>query len=176
MTSPRPTARTAAPPAPRGRGQPRGYTLVELLVVVLVVAVMVGIAGIPVSADGPAVALDLAEVQLQDAFEVAQTLAYSMETAHGVVFDVVGNRFAVVAVDGTAVTDPLTHGAYEVDFDEIVQPAGLEVVAADFGSTGAAAVFDGAGVPVAAGSVTLRKGGVSRQYVLDAATGRIAGS
>jgi prepilin-type N-terminal cleavage/methylation domain-containing protein len=165
----------SAMPTPSTRpGAQRGYTLIEMLVVVLILTILVGIAGIPLSADGPAAALDLAEVQLQDAFKVAQTLSYSMGIPHGVVFDVAGDRMAVVALDGSLVSDPLTHGEYIVDFTRLEQPAGLDITAANFGTTGSAGIFDGSGVPVAGGTVRLGKDGVTRDYVLNAATGLVS--
>ena len=150
-----------------------GFTLIELLLVVVIIAILVGVAGIPASADGGASGLDLAEIQLKDAFITAQTLAYSLGVPHGVVFDPAQERFAVVAQDGEAAKDPLTHGDYVVDFKSIDQPKGVSVEAASFGATQTAGIFDGQGVPVTGGSVTLSKAGVTRTMVLDPATGQL---
>ncbi len=151
----------------------RGFTMVELLVVAMIVAVLAGVAIIPASVDSPEAALDLAELQVQDAFAMARTMAYSLGVPHGVVFDPATERFAVVSQDGQAVQDPLTHGDYEIDFRHIEQPRGVSVLSASFGVTGAAGIMDGQGVPVAGGSVTLAKGGVTRTLVLDPATGKV---
>lgn len=151
----------------------RGVTLVELMVVALVLAILVGVAAIPASADGGASGLDLAGIQLQDAFVTAQTLAYSLSEPHGVVFDVATERFAVVGPDGVAARDPLTHGEYSIDFTRVDQPRGVTIVSASFGATGSAGIFDGQGVPVTGGSVTLAKGSVTSTFVLDAATGKL---
>ena len=150
-----------------------GFTLIEMLVVLVIMAILLGVAGIPASADGGAAGLDLAEIQLKDAFTTAQTLSYSLGVPHGVVFDPAQERFAVVAQDGEAAKDPLTHGDYVVDFKSIDQPKGVTVETAAFGPTEHAGIFDAQGVPVAGGTVTLAKGGFTRTLVLDPATGHL---
>ena len=151
----------------------RGFTLVELLMVVAVLAILAGLAAIPASADGGSAGLDLAEVQLQDAFVTAHTLAYSLGVPHGVAFDPATERFAVVAQDGEAARDPLTHGEYMIDFTRVEQPRGVTIESVDFGPTGLAGIFDGQGVPVSGGSVTVAKGAFTRTLVLDPATGKL---
>jgi len=158
----------------RRAARQRGFTLVELLVVAVVLAVLSFVATIPASADSATADLDLAEIQLQDAFRTAQTLAYSLGTPHGVVFDPDTERFAVVAQDGKAAQDPLTHGAYEIDLRHVEQPRGVTIESASFGATGTAGILDGLGFPVAGGSVVLAKGQLTRTLVLDAATGKLA--
>ena len=152
----------------------RGFTLVELLVVAMIMAILAAVATIPSSVDSAAADLDLAELQVQDAFAMAQTMSYSLGVPHGVVFDPDTERFAVVAQDGEAVQDPLTHGKYEIDFRHIEQPRGVSIYAVDFGDTGVAGIMDGQGVPVVGGSVVLAKGDVTRTLVLDPATGKLS--
>jgi prepilin-type N-terminal cleavage/methylation domain-containing protein len=162
------------PRAASRRARQRGVTLVELLVVTLILALLASVAAVPSSVDSATADLDLAELQVRDAFSTAQTLAYSLVVPHGVVFDPATERFAVVAQDGQPARDPLTHGAYEIDFRHIEQPRGVTIESADFGSTGTAGILDGEGVPVAGGSVTLAKGSATRTLVLDPATGKLA--
>ena len=149
-----------------------GVTLVELIVVVLVLGLLTAVAGIPGGVDDAGI-LDGAEIQLQDAFAVAQTLAFSLAEPHGVVFDKVEQRFAVVRQDGTPASDPLTHGPYIVAFSTPGQLAGVTIESVSFGATGPAGIFDAAGIPVSGGQVTLAKGDDSRTFVLDLATGKL---
>src|SRR5262249_2470104 len=142
-------------PVPAAPRRPSGFTMIELLVVVAIIAVLAAVASIPSSADRAEAGLDLAEVEVRDAFSTAQTMAYSMGVPCGVVFDTTNERFCVVNQDGTPVADPLTHGKYEIDFRHIEQPRGVGIHSASFGTTGAAGILDGQGVPVAGGTVVL---------------------
>jgi prepilin-type N-terminal cleavage/methylation domain-containing protein len=152
----------------------RGVTLVELLVVVAILGILAAVAAFPSSVDSAHADLDLAEVQVRDAFDTAQTIAYSLGVPCGVVFDPAHERFAVVTQDGEAVEDPLTHGPYEIDFRHIEQPRGVGISSASFGSTGLAGILDGQGVPVTGGSIVLTKGDVTRTLLLDPATGKLS--
>jgi type II secretion system protein H len=151
----------------------RGFTLIELLVVIVILSIVAGMAAMA-PADRGAQDLDLAAIQVNDAMERARALSRSQRMAHGVVFDLANDRFAVVAEDGTAATDPLTKRAYEVDFDRPNQPH-VDITGASFGGAGAAALFDPQGVPLAGGTVTLTAGSHNRTLTLDPATGRLLG-
>lgn len=157
----------------RATRTPRGFTLIELLTVVAVLTILLGLAGVPASGDGSAT-LDLAEVQLRDAFEYARTLSYSLGSPHGVVFDPLEHRFAVVGVDGVPVDNPLTHTDWIVEYGAPGQLQGLHIAFVNFGNTGHAGIFDGSGVPVEGGLVTLAKGATTRTFSLDPATGALS--
>lgn len=164
--------RTSATPMP-GSSRESGFSMVELMVVVMILGILAAVAAIPATVESASADLDLAELQIQDAFAVAQTLSYSLGSPHGVVFDPEHERFAVVALDGTPVKDPLTHGVYEIDFRHIEQPQGVAVHSAAFGNTGTAGIYDGLGVPFEGGAVILAKGDVMRTLLLDPATGKL---
>jgi type II secretion system protein H len=155
--------------------RPSGFTLIELLVVMAIMAIMAAIA-MPASGAGYDQRLDLVELQITDALGRAQALARSTREPHGVVFDLAGERFAVVDGQGVAVTDPLTRSSYIVDFDRPDQPQGIEISTASFGTNGVAAIFDGQGLPVNGGTVELRCHGSSRTLTLDQATGDVSQS
>lgn len=150
----------------------RGVTLLELLVVVALVAFMAAIAGIPVGQTEEQ-ALELGQVQVEDALAGARSRAMSLRAPVGVAFDVVGDRFAVVDSDGTAIDHPLTHKPWIVTFAAPAQPNNLGIAAASFGATGTAIVYDGQGLPMAGGSVTLSAGTSTRVVTVSAATGLV---
>jgi len=155
--------------------RPAGFTLIELLVVVFIMGIMALVA-VPASGGGYDQRLDLVEMQVKDAINRAAALARSTRVPHGVVFDTLGERFAVVDHSGVAVTDPLTKSSYIVDFTRPDQPNGIDVSSADFGTSGPAAVFDGQGLPVKGGTVVLKCHGSTRTMTLDQATGNVASS
>jgi type II secretion system protein H len=152
-----------------------GFTLLELLVVLAILAIMAVIA-MPASGASYDQRLDLVEMQITDAIGRAQALARSTHLPFGVVFDTSGERFAVVDSTGVAVTDPLTRSDYIVGFERPDQPKGIDVFSAAFGANGAAAIFDGQGLPVNGGTVVVRCHGSTRTLTLDQATGQLASS
>jgi prepilin-type N-terminal cleavage/methylation domain-containing protein len=152
-----------------------GFTLIELLVVMVILAIMALVA-MPASGSGYDQRLDIVEMQITDAINRASALARSTRVPHGVVFDVHGERFAVVDGTGAAVTDPLTKSSYIVDFLRPDQPHGINISSAAFGENGTAAVFDGQGLPVKGGAVVVSCHGATRTLTLDQATGNVTSS
>jgi prepilin-type N-terminal cleavage/methylation domain-containing protein len=154
------------------RDRHAGFTLVELLVVVFLVALLAGLASVSVGDDAQG-QLELADLQVRDAIAWAQTLARSSRAPMGVVFEPGGDRLAVVDETGTQVTDPLTRRGYEVDFSRPNEPRRVSIQAADFGACGTALIFDAQGWPLAGGTLTLAAGGGLRTLTVDGATGRV---
>jgi prepilin-type N-terminal cleavage/methylation domain-containing protein len=151
----------------------RGFTLIELLVVLVILGLLAAVV-VPATGSGYEHRLDLVEVQVRDAFARAAGLARSTRQTHGVVFDLTGDRFAVVDRDGNAVTDPLTRRGYIVDFARPDQPRGIDFSDADFGDDGVAAIFDGQGLPTDGGTVQIRCKTATRTLSLDRATGQVS--
>jgi prepilin-type N-terminal cleavage/methylation domain-containing protein len=151
-----------------------GFTLIELLVVMAILGLM-GMLAIPSSrsASGDH-KLDLVELQMRDALNRAMALARNSRSTHAVVFDTSSNRFAVVDSAGSAVVDPLTRRPFVVEFARPDQPSGIDIQSASFGANGTAAIFNGLGLPVESGTVSIAAPGASRTLALNKATGKFS--
>jgi len=147
-----------------------GFTLMELLVTVMVIAVVVSVLGMGTSGAGT-YGLDMAELQISDAIQRCQALARSNRTAFGVVFDLQNDRFAIVDELGTVSIDPLTKKDYIVDFVRPGQPHNIDITSADFGMAGTSLLLDPQGVPLFGGFVVLTRQGNRRTLQVDGATG-----
>lgn len=150
-----------------------GFTLIELIVVIAIIALLALVA-LPSFGTGYDARLDLVEIQVRDAFEHAAALARSSRETHGVVFDTVNERFAVVDKDGSPVTDPLTKGDYMISFDRPDQPSSINIHSAAFGVNGTAAIYDGQGLPIDGGQIVIRCKTSTRTLELDRATGKVS--
>ncbi len=155
--------------------QQRGFTLLELLVVVMILALFASVAGVTAS-DTSAMRLDGAELQVRDGLELAQAMALANRRMFGVAFEVGGGRFAIVGADGNPIVDPLTQRDYIVDYDRPGPLSGVLIRGVNFGATRNTVVFDAQGVPITGGTVTISHDKLSRTLMLDAGTGRIGGS
>jgi hypothetical protein len=145
----------------------------ELAVTAVILSILVAIVGLP-APDNGAQSLQMAEIQIRDALRMAQSRAVSTRMPHGVSFDVANERFAVVDQNGNLAIDPLAKSGYVVDFTRPDQPPNLEIDTATFGNTAAAAIFDGQGVPMAGGTISLRCLDHVVTLAFDEATGLLA--
>lgn len=150
-------------------------TLLELLMVVVVISIMATLA-LPGNADTGASRLHQVELEIEAAVARARSEAAGSGRPHGVVFDLAGDRFAVVGADGKPLEDRLTRRDYVIEFDQPGQPEGIDIVAADFGRGGTAVVFDPDGLPEDGGSVTLRCLGAQLVVTVEEATGTVYSS
>jgi len=149
--------------------------MLELLVIVGIMGLMVGMMTVT-STQNETIALDQAALKLQDACTRAQGLARSGRAPVGVVFDLEGNRFAIVTEDGTPARDPLTRTDAIVNLSAPNKAERVTLTAADFGAAGTSALFDAQGVPVTGGTLTISRGGQTRTLTLNAATGELTES
>ncbi len=143
------------------------------LLAVFVLSLLVGTSGVvSLGTHGPA--FQHSGETIREALEAARALALETGRLHGVVFEVGGDRAAVVDQDGSLVSNPLTPSGYALDGTDADPHQRVTIEAADFGTTRHAAIFDADGVPLAGGSVVLRHGDTVAELHVDAATGYVA--
>ncbi len=147
---------------------PRGFTLVELLVVVAVLVLLAGIV-LPTATVGDDRRLDTAQLAIQDALDHARSRAYHEGVPYGVRFNTSGQWFAVVNEVGVPVDDPLSHSDYLVRMKDPGQPQGVTLTYAQFGIRPLAA-FDEKGVLQQGGQIRLTCGSSERWLALNTAS------
>jgi type II secretory pathway pseudopilin PulG len=145
-----------------------GHTVLELLVVAMVLMVLAAIV-LPSGSMGADRKLDTVQLELQDAIDHAQSLAYHRAEPYGVRLDSADGWFAVVDKSGAAVSDPLSHTPYVVRLDHPGQPSGVSITYADFDGRPLAA-FNEKGILNDSGVVRLQVGSTERWLAMNTAS------
>lgn len=96
----------------------RGYSLAEILVVVMIVGLIVGVGFPALNQLFPQYRIRAASSQLATAVRMARQKAISTRTPHRITLDLAGNRYAAFAYDGT---DALTDSTNWVPLDSLWQ-------------------------------------------------------
>ncbi len=148
-----------------------GFTLVEMLVVVVVLVLLAGIA-IPSASMSSKRKLDTVQLQIQDALLYAQSLAYHKGIPFGVKFAPSSGWFAVVNQVGTPMEDPLSHGQYVIDLSHPGQPSGCRIDSAAFDGRPTAG-FNAKGHPAKGGEIRISSGDTVRRLVMNTATAQL---
>ena len=138
----------------RERPRDRGYTLVELVIVMLVMSILASI-GVPMLATTHgSMKLDAGAREVVAALRYAQAVAVSSGTPHGVEFDTNAESFRCYqrsdATSTVTIENPLTHKPYVVDFAS----EGIDIGTAQFGSE-SVCEFATLGSPESGGQVGL---------------------
>lgn len=154
------------------RRQEGGFTIVEMIVTLFVMAILAGVV-VPGTSKDSQRKLDVFEMQIQDAIDHAQALAYHMGEKMGVVFDVEDNWLAVINEVGTPQEDPLTRKAYVVKFTDPDQPGDIHLDYASFGSSRPLILFDSKGALLYPGELRISSGGSQRWFSVETATGQL---
>ncbi len=146
----------------------RGHTVIELLIVVAVLMVLAAIA-LPSGSVGDERKLDTLQLELQDAMDHAQSLAYHQNAPYAVRFNVAAQWFTVTNEMGVPIEDPLSHGDYLVRLKEPGQPTNTFIDYASFAGRPLAA-FDEKGVLQSSGEIHLHSGNSQRWLVANTAS------
>jgi prepilin-type N-terminal cleavage/methylation domain-containing protein len=145
----------------------RGFTLVELVIVVLIIGILTGVAAPKFVGSLRRAQADAAALRLKADLNLARQTAISRSATQNVQFTV---NSAVYTLPGIA--DPDHPAAtYSVDLSDETYRA--TVTAASFGA-GAILQFDRYGQAMNGGSVTISASGITKTIAIDAASGAVS--
>jgi prepilin-type N-terminal cleavage/methylation domain-containing protein len=148
----------------------RGFTMVELLVTIAVMGFLAVIA-LPSSSPNQKRKLDTIQLELQDAIDHAQSLAYHTGEKMSCYVNVPSQWFAVVDAQGVPQEDPLSHGIYAVRLSDPGQPTGVSIEYVANPLDRSLVMFDDRGRLVYPVDVVISAGGVQRSLEINTATG-----
>ena len=146
-------------------GRARGFTMLELCVVLLIIAVVAGLAAARYGSAVCRYRVDSAARHIVADLALARSKARLASQSQTVVFDVTANSLRLVNVPD--IDRPTA--SYEVHLGDA--PYYAQLVSANFGGS-SQVVFDGFGSPAFSGTVVISAGGFTKTVSLSQVTGR----
>ncbi|MEX0653772.1 MAG: GspH/FimT family protein [Phycisphaeraceae bacterium] len=151
----------------------RGYTLIEVMIVVIVVSIVAAVI-VPQMLQAGTLGVQAAARMIISDILYAQNEAVAQQGTRQVVFDVDGNSYRVTDGDGVTLTTPWHGGSGEhrVDLSEDNRFAGVRITAATFGGEPTLA-FDDMGGAASGGHVIIEFNDERFRINVAAFTGRV---
>lgn len=147
----------------------RGFTLLELLIVLIVGMILAGTV-IPAAHTMDDQILTGDARVLQSDLEFVQARSIATGLVHRIVFDVANEWYQVESPPGVTIEEPLSRRPWRRQLGE--GTAGTDLVSVDFAGT-RAVTYNAAGVPDHGGSVDFARGTFQARVVLSAVTGEV---
>ena len=155
-----------------GESQRRGFTLVEVLIVLVIIGIAAGIVVPHMLETGTLRAQAAARAIIADIL-FAQNEAIAMQSPRRVAFNVDDDQYSLTDGGGTALPAPSRSGGlYTVDFGNDRRFEGVALSAADFDGE-AVLEFDALGSPSSGGQVEVTAGDTRYRITVAAFTGRV---
>ncbi len=151
------------------RSEPRGFTLIEVVIVVLILGIVATVAVPGMNDFFTEEKINAAADSVVTAVYYARNMSITTGVNHRVTFDTDLDSFSVEIYTGgtppdetfATVENPLTKRDYDVAFDATTHVDGVDITAAVFG-TDEFVRFDNMGAPIQVGSVVILYGGRQR--------------
>ena len=146
-------------------GPARGFSLIELVIVVMIIAIMAGIAMPRFSSALARQRVDAAAKRIVVDLALAQQQARTSSASQNVTFNAAAGTYLLVGMPHP------DHSGLDYEVSLTDEPYGAIIVSADFNGD-VEIIFDIYGVPDSGGSVVLQVGGHVRTVAVDADTGK----
>lgn len=160
----------------------RAFTLIEMVMAVLIVAILAAVIIASVNNSIPAMQLEAARWKLKSDISYAQSLAVTQQLNHGVIFNTTTNTYSVYRqTSANIVNNPLTGQPFTVNYPTDSALQGVTISSTSFGSPTTNKVeFDSFGSPsdgttalASDGSVVLAYGASSDTVTVTKNTGKV---
>lgn len=158
----------------------RGFTLVEILIVVVIIGIAAAIAVPMMSSAGSMQARAAASMVAAD-LEYAKSMAISRGQIYSVVFDKVNETYQIEDKDGAVIPHPVKKGFdYVVDFTTDGRLDRVDIGDVSFDGTSKVSFdylgspWNGSGTPLNSGVITLQAGSAAETVSVEPVTGFIS--
>ncbi|MHC4507612.1 MAG: GspH/FimT family pseudopilin [Planctomycetota bacterium] len=155
------------------RGPQRGFTVVELLIVVVILSI-VALTAIPMMSSAASIQIRSAANMIAADLEYARSMAISRGQNHSVVFDKTADSYRIVDQVGTVIQHPVKKGfTYVVDFRNESRLNRVDITNASFNAA-QTVTFDCLGSPIDGGTVNLQAGAITTTITVEPVTGFVS--
>jgi len=158
---------------PSARRRATGFTLVELVVMIIVLAIAAAMILPQVTGMSEVAAQSAARRAVAD-LEYAQNHAVVSQASVSVTFNTAANSYRVhLSNESDPLIHPITKKAYEVDLDTEIGCEGVSLASVNFAG-GSVVTFNALGAPDNAGTLDLTAGAQTYRVSVAAVTGRVS--
>jgi len=162
------------------RGRIRGFTLVELLIVIAIISIA-ALTAIPMMSSAAGMQIRSAANMLTADLEYAKSMAISRAQNFSVVFDVSADSYRIEDQYGNVLPHPVKKGFdYVIDFQNDGRLDKVDIINVDFDSTSEikfdylGSPYNGNDNPLNSGVIDLQAGGTTTTVTVEPVTGYVS--
>jgi prepilin-type N-terminal cleavage/methylation domain-containing protein len=145
--------------------QRSGFSLLELVIVIAIVAILAGVAIPRYAQANQRYRAEMAAKKVVADLDYARRRASTSSSAQSIDFDAANEQYQLPGVDD------LRTGSGDYTIDLSASPYNTKIVSADFNGDGEV-IFDGYGLPDSGGTIVVGVGDYTKTVVLNADSGR----